>query len=144
MEVDPLIALLTTIPFLITVFGLNMLVWKPTLALLAEREANIDGFLSEAERLTADAATRESELEAKLAEARARSIAERNRLRQAAQAAERELMDAAREAADARMTEARAALAADRDTARTELHATLGTLSVGIASAVLGRAVEAD
>jgi len=144
VEVDPLIAVLTTIPFLITVFGLNMLIWKPTLALLSEREANIEGFLTEADRLQADAATRESELDGKLAEARAKAIAERNRLRAAAQTAERELIDAARAAADVRMTEARAALDAERETARKELHAGVGALSVGIASAVLGRAVEAE
>jgi len=144
VEVDPLVALLSTIPFLITVFGLHALIWKPTLALLAERERNIEGFLSEAERLEADAATRQAALDEKLAEARARATAERNRLRAEAQGAEREIIDAARKAAESRMTDARAALDVQRNTARAELQAGVGALSVGIASAVLGRTVEAD
>jgi F-type H+-transporting ATPase subunit b len=144
VEVDPLIALLTTIPFLITVFGLNMLIWKPTLALLAEREKNIEGFLTEADRLQAEVATRESELEGKLGEARTKAVAERNRLRRAAQAAERALIDEARGIADARMSEARAVLAAERTTAQAEVQASVSALGVGIATAVLGRTVEAD
>jgi F0F1-type ATP synthase membrane subunit b/b' len=121
-----------------------MLIWKPTLALLAEREKNIEGFLTEADRLQAEVATRESELEGKLGEARTKAVAERNRLRRAAQAAERALIDEARGIADARMTKARAALAAERTTAQAEVQASVGALGVGIATAVLGRTVEAD
>ena len=144
MEIDPLIALLTTIPFLLTVFGLNVLVWQPTLALLAEREANIDGFMNEAERLQAEVATRTSELNAKLAEGRARATGERNRLRAASQVAEREIIDAARRTAEGQLAEARAVIEGERAVAQTEIQASVGALSLGIASAVLGRQVEAE
>jgi F-type H+-transporting ATPase subunit b len=144
VEVDPLIAVLTTIPFLITVFGLHALIWKPMLALLAERETHVAGFLAEAETIEEDVATRTQVLDGRLSDARAEAVAERNRLRKASQTAEREIVDAARTVAEARMAEARAELDEQRAVAGAELRASAGALSVGIASAVLGRAVEGN
>ena len=133
--------LLQMIPFLAAVIGLYFIIFRPTLALLADRERNIDGFKKEASRLQDDAATKLAALEAQLQEARRKAADERARLRAEAQHAEQEILDAARQRADVLLGEARKKLAAEQEIARSGLRGAAQDLSRRIASSVLGRQV---
>jgi len=143
-EVTLEMVLLQLIPFLITVFGLHAIIFKPMLAHLAERERHIDGFKGEANNLQDDVAAKVAELEAKLTEARRESLAERNKLRLESKVAEAEMLASARARAEVIIGDAREALAGDRDAASKQLQATARGLSSSIASTILGRTVEGN
>lgn len=133
--------LLQTIPFLIALVGLHFIIFKPMLAMLAERERNIGGFRKEAELLQEEVATKLEELEGRLAEARVQAAAERGRLRVQATAAEQEIIGAARTKAEAILAEARERIAGERAAAAEQLEAQAVELSRTIAGGVLGREV---
>lgn len=133
--------LLQLVPFLVAIGGLYLIIFKPMLAMLAEREKNIHGFKREAELLQEEVAAKVTELETRLVEARAEASAERAQLRQQAADAEGEILAAARAQADQLLGEARSKIAEERDAASAQLRSSAATLSQQIAGAVLGRPV---
>ncbi|MCP4872980.1 MAG: ATP synthase F0 subunit B [Proteobacteria bacterium] len=133
--------LLQAVPFLLAVAGLHFIIFKPMLAMLAERERNITGFRKEAELLQEEVAGKLAELEERLAAARGEAAAERGRLRTEAAAAEQEILAAARGRAEAHLEEARATLAAEHAAASVQLEAHAAELSRSVASSVLGRQI---
>ena len=141
MDVDPTLVALQLIPFLLAFVGLHYIIFKPMLAMLAEREKNIFGFKKEAELLEEEVAGKLAEIEGRLGDARGAAAAERARLRTDAQAAERAIVEEARRQADAMATRSRALIEAERVVARVQLRETARQLSVQIASTVLGRTV---
>ena len=143
-EVTLDMVVLQLIPFLITVFGLHVIILKPMLAHLADRERNIDGFKREADLLEEEVSGKLSELEARLSEARTEAQAERARLRAEAKEAEQRILAEARDKTDELVAGARAELAADKAQASKTLEATARSLSGNIAQAILGRPVEGN
>jgi F-type H+-transporting ATPase subunit b len=141
VHIDPLLVLLQAIPFFVTVIGLNVLIFRPAMELLAAREENVDGFKARAAGIEADTARRLAELEAKLQDARNRAGAERARLRADAIRAEEGILDECRKRVELELDGARQRLAADRTHARMEIRRIAQDLSVRAASAVLGRPV---
>jgi len=133
---------LQAVPFLVTVGGLYLIIFKPMLAMLAERERSIHGYATEAELLQEEVAGKMSELEDRLVEARAEATAERSRLRQEALDAEQATLQKARSHAEGILDEARGELAKESDKASQELKGTTAALSLQIASNVLGRELE--
>ncbi len=142
LGIDGSLILLQTIPFVIALLGLNALIFRPMLAMLAEREKNIHGFRKEAELLHDELASKVAELDERLAEARVQAAAERNRLRAEVKTAEDGISARARAEADVILAEARGKLEADTAAARTELQAAAAGLSQQIAATVLGRSLE--
>jgi len=142
VEVSALMIVLQAIPFVVAVGGLYLIIFKPMLAMLAERERSIHGYAKEAELLQEEVAGKMTELEDRLVEARAEATAERSRMRQEALNAEQETLSAARTRAEGILDEARAELARETDKASAELKATTAGLSLQIASNVLGRELE--
>lgn len=133
--------LLQMVPFVVVLVGLYFIIFKPMLTMLSEREKNIHGFRKEAELLQEEVSAKLSELEGRLADARAEASVERARLRSEAQSAEQEILAAARQRADALLEEARKEIATERAAAEAQIEATLGDLSQRIAGRVLGRQV---
>jgi F-type H+-transporting ATPase subunit b len=133
---------LQTIPFLVVIAGLHLIIFKPMLAMLAEREKNIHGYRKEAELMQEEVTAKMGELEERLAEARVEAMAERSRLRQESLAMEQETLQAARSRAEAFLEEARESLSNERVDATKQLEEAAGVLSQQIASSVLGRPLE--
>jgi F-type H+-transporting ATPase subunit b len=133
---------LQTIPFLVVIAGLHLIIFKPMLAMLAEREKNIHGYRKEAELMQEEVTAKMGELEKRLAEARVEAMAERSRLRQESLAMEQETLQAARTRAEAFLEEARNSLSKERVDATKQLEEAAGALSKQIASSVLGRPLE--
>jgi len=132
---------LQAIPFLAVVVGLHLIIFKPMLAILAEREKNIHGYRKEAELMQEEVDAKMSELEVKLAEARSEATAERNRMHQESLALEQETIQAARTKAEGFLEEARNTLTEERIAATVQLRETAAGLSEDIAARVLGRSV---
>jgi len=144
--VEPSLTLivLQTIPFLAVVLGLHLIIFKPMLAMLAEREKNIHGYRKEAELMQEEVDAKMDELEAKLTEARSEATIERNRLHQETLSLEQQTIQAARTKAEGFLEEARSSLAQERIAATLQLRETASALSEQIAATVLGRSVEGD
>lgn len=141
MDIDPGLAILQAIPFLIAVIGLHFIIFKPMLALLAEREKNIFGFQNDADLLSEEVEAKADELDQKMAEARSRAKARREALRQETTHAEQDILARARRKVEDRLEGARARLTDQRTEAQAELRATTRQLAGDMATAVLGRAV---
>jgi F-type H+-transporting ATPase subunit b len=127
--------------FLLTMYLLTQLLWKPYLRVRGERSTRIDGYKEEARRHDADAATRLAKVEAELGQARRAGSAERTRVRTSAQVREQEIIKAAQEAAQKTIVEARTrvetALAGERRSLATRAE----LLGKQAAEKVLGRKV---
>jgi F-type H+-transporting ATPase subunit b len=127
--------------FLLLVVVLTQLLFKPYLALRAEREAAIAGTADEARRLDADAQARIAEYEGHLARARARGAEERARIRAEGATRERDTIEKARSETARKVAEARADVARRGEQARAELVRQADDIGRRLASRLLGREV---
>ena len=141
LNIDPQMVVLQMIPFLVATGGLYVIIFKPMLKMLAERERNIDGFRKEAELMQEEVTSKLSELEKQLAAARAEGQAERSKLRQEALDAEKEMLAAARAKSDEIIETARGVIAREKEAARAQLKTSADELSKQIAGTILGREV---
>ncbi len=125
--------------FLVLVFILWQILWRPYLRVRDERVARVEGARAKAEQLESDAATRLSRIEAALTEARRSGIAESSKLRLQAQEREQQIVAEAQEAARKMMIEARARLDAALEAERATLQEHTNLLGRQIAEKALGR-----
>ena len=141
LNIDPTMVLLQTIPFLVATAGLYLIIFKPMLKMLAERERNITGFRKEAELMQEEVDEKLEELEEQLVAARAEGQAERAKLRQAALAAEKDMLEAARSKVNEMLEAARAVITKEREQAQADLRNSADDLSKQIAGTILGREI---
>jgi F0F1-type ATP synthase membrane subunit b/b' len=127
--------------FLIAMYALTQLLWKPYLRIRQERGARVEGFKEEAKRMDSDAAARFAKVEAKLVEARRVGSAERTRVRIAAQQREQEVIAGAQSAAQQTLAEARGRVDKALAGERASLAARAEQLGRQAAEKVLGRKV---
>ena len=127
--------------FMIAMYALTQLLWKPYLRIRAERGARVEGFKDEAKRMDADANARFAKVEAQLAEARRVGSGERTRVRIAAQAREQEIISAAQAREQQTLQEARARVEKALAGERASLAARAESLGREAAEKVLGRKI---
>lgn len=133
----PLVVLLQTIPFLLTVFALYAIILKPMLAYLDARSQATEGARKEAEGLQAQAEAQTNEYEKRLSAARAEVTALRAERRKAAMQSYNDTMDTVRKEVQGQISEALSQLESDRGTARAELRTTASTLANQITGRIL-------
>lgn len=127
--------------FFILYFILNVLLYKPVLKILEERDKNIAGTKKEAETLEAELQKKLLEYENKLNEAKAKAQEERLRIRQEGLDKERELLENARKDSQDRLMAAKAELEKDVKSALTQLKEESKIISKDIAGKILERKV---
>ena len=138
---DPILALVMTIPFLVTFAALNFILFKPLVAYLDQRDAAKHDAEHEAEHLAHEIEHRNKDVEQQLEKALADVATLRANLRSNAQVEESTILGSAREAAEGRVNAALAELATAREAGRAALRSQATTLSSDIAAQVLGRDV---
>ena len=138
---DPLHALLLVLPFAFTAFVVNLVLWKPLLAYLDERDHTSHQALTDAHELEHQVEETTGRVEARLLEARAQVTSARAQARARAQAHEAEVVAEARRAAEQRVTVAVEQIDRDRSAASAALNASAQELSNQIAGRILGRPV---
>jgi F-type H+-transporting ATPase subunit b len=136
---DPLQVVLNMLPFLVTIVGLYLIILKPMVDYLLEREAAIQGGHDEAARIEAEINTRMSEYELQLAHAREEVVALRAAKRTEAQAKYDEVISEARTEAEAQIASAVGEIGVAYNAASTQLKAMSGEIADKIANQVLGR-----
>ncbi|MFQ5735339.1 MAG: hypothetical protein ACE5GY_00570 [Thermodesulfobacteriota bacterium] len=129
------------IGFVVLLFIMNNLLYKPLLKILKERDERIDGTLKNASRTEKEVEEGLKEYEQRLKEATVKGVEARNKIRQEALDAEKEILDAAREKAAGEMAVMKRGLEKSKRDALDELKAETKTLSRSIAEKILDRKV---
>jgi len=135
--------LLWLAPFLVTLVGLHLILFKPMMNYLTERDSETIGARKAAADLNKEVDGRMDELNAKLKTAKAEAGQIRADARVKATAEGQKIIDAARAEAEKEVGAAVQRVQVERDTASQALKQSAETLSTEIAGQVLGRALEA-
>jgi F-type H+-transporting ATPase subunit b len=142
IDLDPTVFLQLGL-FLLVMFALTRLLWRPYLKVRAERVTRVEGYREEAARLETEAAARLARAESALAEARRVGSGERAVARAEAHAREQTLLAEANSAAQRTLAEARTRLEASLVAERAQLERRAAEMGRQVARRILGREVGA-
>lgn len=140
MHLDPTTLALQLVNFLVLVWLLHRFLFRPVLAAIDKRDADLTQRRTQAEALAAEAAATRSAVEAER-QSLAKQAAELRATAQAeAEAERRRLLDAARQSADALRAAASSQLAAERVQAEADLTKQAADLATALAGRLLADA----
>ena len=138
MDLDVTIFIQTGI-FLLVLFGLNPILIKPIQRIIEARHAGTGGKTQDTDRLTSEAASKQQQYEARIADARKVAGEEREELRNEGRQSERSLVEEARKRAEATIDKGRADIESQATEARGALNTEVDALAQQLATKVLGR-----
>ncbi len=127
--------------FILLIFILNVILYKPIRQILIERKKKIQGYKEGIEGLERDASESDQAFQARISEARGQGVQEKEALKQTGQEEEKRLTDEINRKAQAELEAVRAQIAKDAEDARRGLEKEIGVFSGTIAEKILGRAV---
>lgn len=127
--------------FVVTALVLSRFLFKPFLAMRAQRTEGIEGARAQAATMEDEARTKITDYEQRFAKAKTRAADERGRLRVEAGERERTIIEAARKGTESAIGMARQQLDTDAATARMQLEPRAQEIARAIAKKVLGREV---
>jgi len=127
--------------FLILIFVLNILLYKPLRKIIAERQGRIVEAKGRAESVEQDLQVKMAEYEARLKSMKSGASDERSTLVKEAQAEEATILEAARKDATDTLAAIKGRVAKEAAAARTLLQEQAKALSVDICEKVLGRSL---
>jgi len=127
--------------FILLIFILNLILYKPIRQILIERKKKIQGYKEGIETLQQDASESDQVFQAKISEARGQGVQEKEALKQAGQEEEKRVVDEINRKAQAELEVVCAQIAKDAEDARRGLEKEIGIFSGTIAEKILGRAV---
>ncbi len=127
--------------FLIAIYILNKLVFKPFLNLMDRRDKLTRGAIEEAKELEEKVAHIIEEYDAKLAEARSLAVEERNKIVQEGQSAADDILSKAREETSELLHEAKHKLEAETEEIKNKVKTDVDDIAQDIASRVLGKEI---
>ena len=139
---DPLLVALFLPPFLLAIIGSWLVLWKPLLAWMDERDSAAADARAEAARLDVEVDERLQSLQDRLGQTRAEITELRNTARADANATERAMLSEARTEADAKVAQATEQIGEQADVARRGLADAARSLADDMATQVLGRAID--
>ena len=127
--------------FILLIFILNAILYKPIRQILIERKNKIQGYKEGIDTLQQDASESEKSFQAKISEARQQGVREKGNLKQAGQEEEKQITDEINRKAQAELEAVRAQIAKDAEDARRGLEKEIEVFSGTIFEKILGRAV---
>lgn len=126
------------INFIITILVLNWLLIAPIRKVLRERRASLDGLAGDAATFEGNAAEKLAAYEAKLAEARADAVAERENMRGEGLSKEAGILSSAYEQAENLLSQQRKELTEETESAESALRTQVPALAGQVVARVLG------
>lgn len=138
---DPIHVVLLAVPFVVAMVALHLILWKPLVGYLEDREQTSARARHEASELDGAASEQLSKIEQRLIQARMHVGSLRQQARARALGKENEIVAAARGQADGRVTDALAQIVQEKRSASVALRTTARDLSDQIAAQVLGRRI---
>ena len=130
------------INFLILLFVLNLILFRPIRNIIKERNQIVENFNTDITSLTDDAQASMDQFEQKLLEARKEGMARVQNMKDEGEEAEAKLMAATSEEVQAKIEEARKKVASDIQEARTQLQDQVQAFSLAVTEKVLGRSIQ--
>ena len=127
--------------FLVLIWIMNVVVYRPIRKILIERKEKIKGLEEGIETRLKDAQEKDEEFLKGVREARSRGMQEKEALLQEAAAEEKQIIAKINEKAQAEMTEVRSKIAKDIDAVRSSLLSQVGEFAEAIGQKILGRTV---
>lgn len=127
--------------FVLLIFVLNVILYKPIRQILIERKRKIQGYEEGIEAIQRDASETEQSFQAKISEARQQGVQQKEALKQTGQEEEKRLVSEINQKARAELEAVRAQIAKDAEDVRRGLEKEIGVFSGNIAEKILGRAV---
>ena len=127
--------------FLLLLYILNTVLYRPLRAVIAKRKEKIEGDHGQARGLQQQIDEKMASYQERLQAARVKGNEERAILRAAASKEEAEILGAARLVATEKLQQLKARVATEADAARTALRSDVDALAAQVASRILGRAL---
>ena len=127
--------------FILLIFILNAILYKPIRQILIERKNKIQGYKEGIDTLQQDASESEKSFQANISEARQQGVREKENLKQAGQDEEKQITDEINRKAQAELEAVRAQIVKDAEDARRGLEKEIEVFSGTIVEKILGRAV---
>ena len=127
--------------FLLLLYILNTVLYRPLRAVLAKRKETIESDHGQARGLQQQIDEKMASYQERLQAARVKGNEERAILRAAASKEEAEILGAARLVATEKLQQLKARVATEADAARTALRSDVDALATQVASRILGRAL---
>ena len=130
------------INFLILLYVLNLILFRPIRNIIKERNQIIEGFNTDITSLTDEAQASMDQFEQKILEARKEGMAQVQNMKDEGEEAESELMATTNEEVQAKTEGARKRVASDIQEARTQLQDQVQAFSLAVTEKVLGRSIQ--
>jgi F-type H+-transporting ATPase subunit b len=130
------------INFLLLLFVLNLILFRPIRKIIKERNQIVETFNSDITSLTGEAQASMEEFEEKILEAKKEGVGRVQSMKDEGEEAEVELIATTTQEVQARIEEARKKVASDIQDARTELQKQVQTFSVAVTEKILGRSIQ--
>lgn len=127
--------------FIVLIFILNFILYKPIRKILIERKKKIQGLEESIDESQRDAAETDQTFQTKVSEAKMKGYQQKEALKQAGEEEEKQLVEEINRKAQADLEAARAQVAKLAEQARTKLKVETKVFSAAIAKKILGRAV---
>jgi F-type H+-transporting ATPase subunit b len=141
IQVIPDITLLyQMINFLVLLFVLNLVLYKPIRKVLVERKAKIEGMQNGAEKAATDLVAGEDAYKEGLKQARVEGLKNKEAFIEEASKEEKEIIDGINKKAQANLAEIKQQVAAETEQARKALEAEVEAFAKTIGEKILGRA----
>ena len=129
------------INFLVILWILNLILYRPIRGILRQRKEKIDGLEVTIETYNEDAREKDTAFAAGIKEARAKGLNEKEALLQAAAEEEKEIIAKVNEKAQAELADIREKISREAQTAKDALQAKVDEFSSDICQKILGRTV---
>ncbi|MFZ7125304.1 MAG: ATP synthase F0 subunit B [Desulfobacterales bacterium] len=133
--------LIQIVNFLVLIWLLNMVLYKPIRRILAERREKISGLEQNIDKAMGDVETKEKTYSEGIREARLNGVKEKEALIQEATSEEKQIIQQINEKAAANLAEVRERVAKEAETARGILLKQVDGFASEIGQKILGRAV---
>jgi F-type H+-transporting ATPase subunit b len=133
-------ALYQMINFLVLLFVLNLVLYKPIRKVLLERKAKIEGMQNGAKKAASDLVAGEDAYKDGLKKARAKGLKEKETFVDAASQEEKEIIDTINKKAQANLAEIKKQVADETEQARKSLEGEVEAYAHAIGEKILGRA----
>lgn len=130
------------INFLVLIFILNILLYKPITKIIDERNKKIEDSKNDVDSLNGAAELKIADYEEKIRQARQEAMSQRNDIKEEGEEAGKTLLEATRGEISTMIDGFKATLAGERDEARKVLRGQAEKIAVEISEKVLGRGVQ--
>jgi F-type H+-transporting ATPase subunit b len=130
------------INFLVLIFILNLLLYKPITKIIDERNKKIEDSKSEVESLDEKAELKIADYEEKMRQAKQEAMSQRNEVRDEGEEAGKTIIEGARGEISTMIEGFKVTLASEREAARNVLRDQAKKIAVEISEKVLGRGVQ--